>query len=101
MGHMSMPPNQYGQQPIMLPAGQAPPAGYVAYAYGPTPTQPQPVHQQPEKVYEHYAPEVVSPPPQEPSPVQSNSNPPNGGADWRNSYQPSSIGASPQDTTAR
>lgn len=49
MAHTS----HYGPPPpgaIMLPAGQAPPAGYVPYSYGSQqPQQPQPTYQQPEQ----------------------------------------------------
>lgn len=60
----------------MLPVGQAPPAGYVPYTYGPTDAG---GHTKPSD----YSAHAVSPPPQEPSPAHAAGN------DWRNSsYQP-------------
>ena len=58
--------SQYGG-PIMLPAGQAPPAGYVPYVHGPTGTNRQ------SKLSDSY-PHTVSPPPQEPSAVYAGGN---------------------------
>jgi len=65
--------SQYGG-PIMLPAGQAPPAGYVPYAHGPTGTNRQ------SKFSDSY-PHAVSPPPREPSAVYSAGN-----GEWTGSY---------------
>jgi len=79
--------SQYGAhapgQPIMLPVGQAPPAGYVAYSYGP--------HD--DRTSKQYDASTVSGLPQEPSPIHTASTPVHG--DWRNSYQPAQASGQP------
>ena len=87
MGYGMPPPSQQPQhfsqygahapgQPIMLPVGQAPPAGYVAYSHGP---QDGPASKQ-------YDASTVSPLPQEPSPIHTTPTPARG--DCRDSHQP-------------
>ncbi|KAI6779632.1 uncharacterized protein J7T54_008250 [Emericellopsis cladophorae] len=79
--------SQYGAhapgQPIMLPVGQAPPAGYVAYSYAP----------QDGRASKQYDASTVSPLPQEPSPIHTTSTPAHGG--WRDSYQPAQTSGQP------
>lgn len=77
----------YGQ-PILLPVGQAPPAGYVPYHQYNQYPKPGDQPQQQQHLYPHsgQSSQAVSPPPQEPSPVHTNpsARPAN---DWQNSYQ--------------